>query len=373
MPLRMISCVISLVCDELDSLGTVAGIADANTRGRKYGLCSVGAIQSKAQLDATYGPLGAQTLLSTFSSKITFRQGSWSDAEYWSNEFGQREITEQVVTRAESSNSGSSSGGGGFGGSSSSGNSTTKTTAQTRKIVQTVLPSELAELPDRTAYCRFPGMEGIHKIEFDIRKYKPIRPAFLAPGEPETEFEDPKVEVVKKPEGPEEPVRVLWSSGIGPFLVRLLLVGFIILPFYWFWKTQLASAPTAPPLPAIIAPAKPVDRVFHWTHGTFRCRVDHSVGGRPWACVRIGPPRHPESRLVNPPPMVRKATPVQAPSHPNYTKGSSEDPTLAVWSGPLPGNVMAWCHEFPQQKWIAFWKPDSGNVRVRALCPKGMK
>ena len=344
-----------LVCDELDSLGTVAGIADANTRGRKYGLCSVGAIQSKAQLDATYGPLGAQTLLSTFSSKIAFRQGSWSDAEYWSNEFGQREITEQSITKSSTS---------------AREDSSTETIAQARKIVQTILPSQLAELADRLAYCRFPGMEGIHKIEFEIRKYKPIRPAFLPPGEPEPEFENPKVEVVKKPEAKEEPFRIPWGPVAGVVGLALVL-GVIFFPPDWLVHPKKESTVA----PSVAGTTQgPKYKVFHWTKGTFKCRVDHSEGERPWACVRVGSPRKsPSYRMVNPPPMVRKATPVQAPSHPNYTKGSSDDPTLAVWFGPLPGNVMAWCHEFPQQKWIAFWKPDGGNVRVRALCPKGMK
>ena len=346
-----------LVCDELDSLGQVSGIADANTRGRKYGLCSVGAIQSKAQLDATYGPLGAQTLLSTFSSKITFRQGSWSDAEYWSKEFGQREITEQSITKASTSGGGSSSAG--LNSSSNSSNSSTETTAQTRKIVQTILPSELAELPDRVAYCRFPGIPGIHQIEFDIRKYKPIRPAFLPPGEPEPEFEEPKVEVVKKPEpSKEEPFRIPFLPIAG--VAVLGLIGWFVISPPDFWKSFLHPVPAETLSPPVAVPPQGTKyRIFHWKSGTFRCRIVPETGAI-WngTCVKI---RKKPARPVT--------APVQAPSHPNYTKGSSEDPTLAVWSGPLPGNVMAWCHEFPQQKWIAFWKPDGGNVRVRALCP----
>jgi type IV secretory pathway TraG/TraD family ATPase VirD4 len=141
-----------VVADELDSLGQVAYLKNANTRGRKFGLCVSGAIQSIAQLESTYGILGAQTLLSTFSSKIIFRQGSFKDAEYWSNELGQREIIEESKTLSESA----------------------LTTAQTKKVVQTVMPSEFSGLPDLVAYCRFPGMEDIHRIEFEIRKYKSI-------------------------------------------------------------------------------------------------------------------------------------------------------------------------------------------------------
>lgn len=334
-----------LVCDELDSLGQVSGIADANTRGRKYGLCSVGAIQSKAQLDATYGPLGAQTLLSTFSSKIAFRQGSWADAEYWSNEYGQREITEQSISKASTS---------------ARENSSTETIAQARKIVQTILPSELAELPDRTAYCRFPGIAGIHQIEFEIRKYKPIRPAFLSPGEPEPEFEDPKVEVVKKPEAKEEPVRIPWGPLAGVVGMALVL-GLIFFPpdFLVHPKKETTVAPDV-----AVPPQGPKYRVFHWTHGTFKCRVDHSVGGQPWDCVRIGPER-PENKTNH------------------VTKKPTLDPVmrLPVWTGPWP----PWWHCLPKNggKWVAVNRPVRdryGNwypairgqkrERMRVRCPK---
>ena len=343
-----------LVCDELDSLGTVAGIADANTRGRKYGLCSVGAIQSKAQLDATYGPLGAQTLLSTFSSKIAFRQGSWGDAEYWSNEFGQREITEQSITKASTTARESSS---------------TETVAQARKIVQTILPSQLAELADRVAYCRFPGMEGIHRIEFDIRKYKPIRPAFLPPGEPEPEFEDPKVEVVKKTETPkEEPFRI-------PFVpiaavAALGLVGWLVISppdFLVHPKKETTGAPYVG-----IPPQVHKYRVFHWTHGTFRCRIDDpgtgETGASPWDCVRVGSPRLP----------IAKKHPAGIPA------GNPVDPvmSLPIWTGPWP----PWWHCLPKNagKWVAVNRPIrdrygnwySGRVgqkreRMRVRCPSG--
>jgi hypothetical protein len=354
-----------LVCDELDSLGTVAGIADANTRGRKYGLCSVGAIQSKAQLDATYGPLGAQTLLSTFSSKIAFRQGSWSDAEYWSNEFGQREITEQSITKASTS---------------ARENSSTETISQARKIVQTILPSQLAELADRLAYCRFPGMEGIHKIEFDVRKYKPIRPAFLPPGEPEPEFEDPKAEVVKKSEvKKEEPFP--WGPVAGVVGLALVL-GVIFFPpdFLVHPRKETVVAPDM-----AVPPQGPKYRVFHLMHGTFKCRVDHSVGERPWACVRSGPPRHPESRQGNPPAKedTNSAVPGKSVAHGGNKTAAGDNPVMSLpeYVGPWFLGEKIGC-DYNPGKWISTYRPvvdGQGrfvrytNERVRILCPKAMK
>ena len=342
-----------LVCDELDSLGTVAGIADANTRGRKYGLCSVGAIQSKAQLEATYGPLGAQTLLSTFSSKIAFRQGSWSDAEYWSNEFGQREITEQSITKSSTS---------------AREDSSTETVSQTRKVVQTVLPSELAELPDRTAYCRFPGMEGIHKIEFEIRKYKPIRPAFLPPGEPEPEFEDPKIEVVKKLEVKEEAVRIPWGTVAGGVGLALVL-GVIFFPpdCLAHPKKETTVAPDV-----AVPPQGPKYKVFHWTKGTFECRVDHSTGGHPWACVRVGPPlRKTAEKSRHLPLRVTKKS--SLPVDPVMRLPVGTGPWISLWNGDCSDPSRA-------GRWVSAPNPiwENGRIvrfngRVRILCPRGGK
>ena len=310
-----------LVEDELDSLGTVAGLANANTRGRKYGLCSIGAIQSIAQLDEKYGQLGGQTLLSTFSSKIIFREGSWKDSEYWSNELGQREITEQSISKASTSGMNESS---------------TETVAQARKVIQTVLPSELAELPDRTAYCRFPGMEGIHKIEFEIRKYKPIRPAFLPPGEPEPSFEDPKLEIVEKP-APEEPSRIPILPVAG--LVALILLG-------WFIVSQLNGHHdhSGSPSPPAIAPGPPkaVSRIFHWKNGTFRCPVTGDFIEKE-SCVRIGPGpavrRKPLSPVSSPP--VAKGNPVMS---------------LPVYVGPRFLAEKMGC-DYNPGKWIATYRP----------------
>lgn len=333
-----------LVEDELDSLGTVAGLANANTRGRKYGLCSIGAIQSIAQLDEKYGQLGGQTLLSTFSSKIIFREGSWKDSEYWSNELGQREITEQSISKASTSGMNASS---------------TETVAQARKVIQTVLPSELAELPDRTAYCRFPGMEGIHKIEFEIRKYKPIRPAFLPPGEPEPSFDDPKLEIVEKP-APEEPSRIPILPVVG--LVALILLG-------WFIVSQLNGHHDhsgSPPPPAIApGPPKAVFRIFHWKNGTFRCSVTGDFIEKA-SCVRIGPAvrRKPLSPVSSPP--VAKGNPVMS---------------LPVYVGPRFLAEKMGC-DYNPGKWIATYRPvvdGQGRFvrytpeRVRIFCGRAGK
>lgn len=303
-----------------------------------------GAIQSIAQLESTDGILGAQTLLSTFSSKIIFREGSFKDAEYWSNELGQREIIEESKTLSDSG----------------------LTTAQAKKVVQTVMPSEFSGLPDLVAYCRFPGMEDIHRIEFEIRKYKSIRPAFLPPGEPEPEqeFSDPKVAEQKKEETTkEDPFHMPIFPIVG--LVALGLAG-------WFAVSQMTGHNPPVPLssPSVIhEKPKPESRVFHWTNGTFRCRIDHSnsTGKRPWNCVRVGSPRLP----------ITKKHSAGIPA------GKPVDPimSLPIWTGPWP----TWWHCLPKNagKWVVvnrlirdrygnfvYRLVDKTAEQMRVRCPK---
>ncbi len=305
----------------------------------------------QCQIDPEHCPAGRAVLPAWcpdaslhFFSKIVFRQGSFKDAEYWANEFGQREIVEETTSHT-------------------SGRESSDTTASAQKIVQTILPSQLAEIPDRFCYGRFPGMEGIYRLEFEIRRYKPIRPAFLSPGEPEPEFEDSKVEVVKKPEAPrEEPFRIPFSPIAG--VVALGLVGWLVIspPDFLVHPKKETTEPPYVPVPD----QGPKYKVFHWTHGTFRCRIDlpgsGGTGASPWACVRVGPPRHPKSRPVNPPATegAKSARPVQTSVHGGNKTATGEDPVvnLPVWKGPWPepwNFACAW--EWNRGKWLAVNRP----------------
>ena len=77
------------VMDEFDSLGRVDYIKEALSRGRKYGLCAIGVIQSLAQLEAGYGHDIAKVLRSVFVNKLIMTQGSAYDGEEWSREIGE--------------------------------------------------------------------------------------------------------------------------------------------------------------------------------------------------------------------------------------------------------------------------------------------
>ncbi len=149
------------VMDELDSLGTVHGLTDALSRGRKPGLAVISAIQSIAQLRTRYGKDGAQALMSCFVNKLVMRQGDFEDAKHWSDYLGQFE-EERLVRTHSISSSGETTG-----------------TQSHREIRQLVLPSELQEIPKFCGYARISGLPGIRPFRFQPQNWPVICPAFV--------------------------------------------------------------------------------------------------------------------------------------------------------------------------------------------------
>ncbi len=149
------------VMDELDSLGTVYGLTDALSRGRKPGLAVISAIQSTAQLRIRYGKDGAQALMACFVNKLVMRQGDFEDAKHWSDYLGQFEEERLVQTHSVSS-SGETTG-----------------TQSRREIRQLVLPSELQEIPKFCGYARISGLPGIRTFKFQPQNWPAKFPAFV--------------------------------------------------------------------------------------------------------------------------------------------------------------------------------------------------
>ncbi len=154
------------VCDELDSLGTVHGLSDALSRGRKPGLAVISAIQSIAQLRTRYGKDGCAALLACYVNKLVMRQGDFEDARHWSDYLGQTE--EEWISRTR----GHSSSGGGHA-------SENQTLAARREISQLLLPSELQEIPKFCGYARISGLSGIRAFKFQPRSFPKVAEAFL--------------------------------------------------------------------------------------------------------------------------------------------------------------------------------------------------
>ena len=155
-----------MVMDELDSLGTVNGLSDALTRGRKYGLSTIAAIQSIAQLRQRYGKDGAEVMDACFVNKLIMKQGAVEDAKHWSDYLGQQEV-ERIVRNEGTSESGS-------GGASSS----TGRHAQ-RETRQLVMPSELQDLPKFCGFARISGLPGIRPFRFQLEKLTVVAEPFV--------------------------------------------------------------------------------------------------------------------------------------------------------------------------------------------------
>ncbi len=154
-----------LVLDELAALGRIQSLADALTQGRKFGLCSVGGLQTVAQLRGAYGQHGAQTLLSCFSSQLILRAADPETASWCSQALGQRQIKRTV----ESSGVGA--------GGSHSGESEQVT------IEPLVLPSEISTLPDLQGYLKFAGNWPVARVTIPLPDEIPeVRPPFVPAG-----------------------------------------------------------------------------------------------------------------------------------------------------------------------------------------------
>ena len=151
------------VMDELDSLGTVHGLTDALSRGRKPGLAVISAIQATAQLRIRYGRDGAQALMSCFVNKLVMRQGDFEDAKHWSDYLGQFE--EERMTRTRST--------------SFSGGQGSETTGTQREIRPLVMSSELQDLPKFCGYARISGLPGIRTFKFKPQDFPKVAEPFV--------------------------------------------------------------------------------------------------------------------------------------------------------------------------------------------------
>lgn len=145
-----------MLLDELDSLEKLASLEAALTKGRKHGLRVVAGIQSVAQLDKTYGKDGAQTLRSCFRNLIVLASTKADPAtcEEMSKALGEHEVERDKYAKTTSSKS----------------TSTNRNEERTRERVVTA--SEIASLPDLTAYVAFAGDVPITRVKLEPLQFK---------------------------------------------------------------------------------------------------------------------------------------------------------------------------------------------------------
>lgn len=90
--------------DELDALGRIEGLKDAQARLRKFGGCVAIGFQSFAQVKQVYGD-GAQTIIENCGNLLLLRAGASEDggtAKLASDLIGNREVERDDVSRARS-------------------------------------------------------------------------------------------------------------------------------------------------------------------------------------------------------------------------------------------------------------------------------
>jgi len=151
-----------LQIDELASLEKLASLEDALTKGRKHGLRVVAGLQSTSQLDDKYGQHAAQTIRANFRNLVVLG-GSRPDpktSEDMSLSLGEHEVERDRYSK-----------------SSGKSTSTNKQSERTRERV--VMPAEIANLPELTAYVALAGNFPVTKVKLDYVNFVDRIPAFV--------------------------------------------------------------------------------------------------------------------------------------------------------------------------------------------------
>ncbi|KRB81078.1 type IV secretion system protein VirD4 [Sphingomonas sp. Root710] len=127
--------------DELDALGRIEGLKDAQARLRKFGGCVAIGFQSLAQVKAVYGE-GAHTIIENCGNLLLLRSGlseGGGTAELASDLIGSREVERDDVSRSRTR-----------------GRYTSRSISmQTKRTVEDVtLASEIMQLPNREGFMK---------------------------------------------------------------------------------------------------------------------------------------------------------------------------------------------------------------------------
>ncbi|MEM1297972.1 MAG: type IV secretion system DNA-binding domain-containing protein [Pseudomonadota bacterium] len=130
-----------IVLDEWHTLGKLTRLQDILTEGAKYGACVIAGTQNVGQIRENYGPDSAEAMLSLFNTKAVFRLPEPVSAEWASRYMGDLvwdQARESVRYGTSETMDGAS-------------------IADGRVVERKVMPHEIIDLPDRTAYLSISG------------------------------------------------------------------------------------------------------------------------------------------------------------------------------------------------------------------------
>lgn len=140
------------VMDELPALQKLEALQALLSKGRKYGACVLGGIQSMSQFEEIYGHQGAKTILNLFNSKFFFRMEDVSACEQISKWIGEEEI--------EESKEGLS-----YGAHQMRDGVSLNTQKSNRRLV---MPTEISQLKDLECYVKLPGSFPVTKLTMTL-------------------------------------------------------------------------------------------------------------------------------------------------------------------------------------------------------------
>ncbi|MDX3901620.1 MAG: type IV secretion system DNA-binding domain-containing protein [Sphingobium sp.] len=153
--------------DELDALGRIEGLKDAQARLRKFGGCVAIGFQSSAQVKAVYGE-GAHTIIENCGNLLLLRSGlseGGGTAELASDLIGSREVERDDVSSSRTR-----------------GRYTSRSTSmQSKRTVEEVaLASEITQLRNRQGLVKRATAAEWRRTQFPFIEYSSRVPAFLS-------------------------------------------------------------------------------------------------------------------------------------------------------------------------------------------------
>lgn len=144
--------------DELDALGRIEGLKDAQARLRKFGGCVAVGFQSFAQVKQVYGD-GAQTIIENCGNLLLLRAGTSENggtAKLISELIGNRELERDDVSRSRSHGR----------------NATRSMSMQTRRTIEDVaLTSEIMQLSNREGFVKLASRAQWIRVRFPFKPY----------------------------------------------------------------------------------------------------------------------------------------------------------------------------------------------------------
>lgn len=171
-----------LIVDELPSLNNVPSLKMGLAEFRKYGGCIIAGFQSFPQLQEIYGSSSSMAMVDLFNTKLMFRTTDPSTSQWVSKIVGEAELAESQENLSFGANSirdGVSLG-------------------RAEKVKQTVLASEVSNLPDLECLVKYPGNYPSCKMSLTYKSIPKAVESFIPKNEGSSEVVFPPTDLENK-------------------------------------------------------------------------------------------------------------------------------------------------------------------------------